>query len=82
MSEKAVNYIQGYDDGYEDAIRKYAPKECVREVILNNYKFSCEGDTTNRCSACGATFDIMQASDFQLNYCPNCGSHFFRWVLA
>ena len=82
MSEKAVNYIQGYDDGYEDATRKYAPKECVRELIINTYQFNEEiPDIINRCSACGTLFYIERFSQSQINYCPNCGCHFQEWTL-
>ena len=82
MSDKAVNYIQGYDDGYEDAVRKFAPKDATREIVLNKYRFKDEPDMLSRCSNCGATFDIFEASDFNINYCPNCGSAFVDWVLV
>lgn len=82
MSEKAVNYIQGYDDGYEDACRKFKREETTREILRNNYGFKDEPDILSRCRACGATFDIYHATDFDIQYCPNCGRHFFDWIIA
>ena len=68
MSDKAVNYIQGYDDGYEDGLRERTDI-CITEE--GNWFYN--GKYYYICGHCDAGFFVVPFSPYEFKYCPACG---------